>query len=76
MADCKAHLDDLPLEIGQAWPCELQAASIPKIEGKPSVDDVLEAILPPRRWVSGGKTFEQHISTEPSTRQDVITLDS
>jgi dynein light intermediate chain, axonemal len=35
---------------------------------------VLEAILPPRRWTAGGKTYEQHISTEQSTRQDVVTL--
>jgi dynein light intermediate chain len=28
---------------------------LPPMEGKPSTEDILNAILPPREWVEGGK---------------------
>ena len=67
---------DTPLETGPAseYNASQSTIKVPKIDGKPSVEEVLEAILPARQYVEGGKCFEQHVSTEPSIRQDVMHL--
>jgi dynein axonemal light intermediate chain 1 len=40
------------------------------------VEDILSAILPPREWVQEdtGALWRQKVSSQPSTRQEVITL--
>ena len=47
---------------------------IPSIDSKPSVSDVLHCLLPPRRFDRDGHSYEQYVSTEPSTREDACAL--
>ncbi|XP_067841381.1 33 kDa inner dynein arm light chain, axonemal-like [Heptranchias perlo] len=41
---------------------------------KQSLECILNAILPPRKWTEDGHIWIQHISTIPATRTDVISL--
>jgi len=38
------------------------------------LDDMVDSIIPPREWVEESGAWMQHISKEPATRLDVITL--
>lgn len=44
------------------------------MESKPSTEDILNAILPPREWVEGPKRFIQYVSKEMASRTDVTNL--
>ena len=44
------------------------------METKPSSEDILNAILPPREWVEGGKHYIQYVSHQPASRVDVARL--
>jgi dynein light intermediate chain len=35
---------------------------LPPMESKPSTEDILNAILPPREWVENGKHYIQYVS--------------
>jgi len=35
---------------------------LPPIDTKPSSEDILNAILPPREWVEAGKHYIQYVS--------------
>jgi len=62
---------------GQATSLKAQLAKkaqLPPVESKPSTDDVLHALLPPREWVEESKHFMQYVSNQPATRLDVIQL--
>ena len=37
-------------------------AQLPPMESKPSSEDILNAILPPREWVENGKHYIQYVS--------------
>ena len=41
---------------------------------KPSSEDILNAILPPREWVESGKHYIQYVSHQPASRVDVARL--
>mmetsp|Transcript_111534 Transcript_111534/g.240379 ORF Transcript_111534/g.240379 Transcript_111534/m.240379 type:complete len:120 (-) Transcript_111534:430-789(-) len=45
-----------------------------KLEGKPSIDTLLEAIIPPREWIEEAKVYIQYPSTQGASRMDVIRL--
>lgn len=47
---------------------------LPPVEVKPTLDEYLNYILPPRQWSESGKEFIEYASTLQSSRQDVITL--
>ena len=47
---------------------------LPPMESKPSTEDILNAILPPREWVEGGKHYIQYVSHQEATRVDVARL--
>ena len=47
---------------------------VPPIESKPSTEDILNAILPPREWVENGKHYIQYVSHQPASRVDVARL--
>lgn len=47
---------------------------MPPIEAKPSTEDILNAILPPREWVENGKHYIQYVSHQPASRVDVARL--
>lgn len=47
---------------------------MPPIEAKPSTEDILNAILPPREWVEAGKHFIQYVSHKAPSRVDVACL--
>lgn len=49
-------------------------APLPPVEAKPSTEDVLHALLPPREWLEDNKHYAQHVSSQPATRLDVIQL--
>jgi len=49
-------------------------AQLPPVESKPSTEDVLHALLPPREWIEEGKHYSQYVSFGPATRLDVIQL--
>lgn len=44
------------------------------MESKPSTEDILNAILPPREWVENGKHYIQYVSHQEATRVDVARL--
>ena len=44
------------------------------MENKPSSEDILNAILPPREWVENGKHLIQYVSHNPASRVDVARL--
>ena len=47
---------------------------LPPLEIKPSSEDILNAILPPREWVELGKQYIQYVSHTPASRVDVARL--
>ena len=47
---------------------------LPPLDTKPSSEDILNAILPPREWVENGKHYIQYVSHTPATRVDVARL--
>lgn len=47
---------------------------MPPIEAKPSTEDILNAILPPREWVESGKHYIQYVSHKAPSRVDVACL--
>lgn len=47
---------------------------LPPMESKPSTEDILNAILPPREWVETGKHYIQYVSHQEATRVDVARL--
>lgn len=49
-------------------------AHLPPIEAKPSTEDILNAILPPREWVENGKHYIQYVSHQEASRVDVARL--
>ena len=44
------------------------------MEAKPSTEDILNAILPPREYVENGKHFIEYVSHQEATRVDVARL--
>ena len=48
--------------------------NLPPIENRPSIEEFLNSILPPREWVDDTKKFIQYVASQVSSRQDVITL--
>mmetsp|Transcript_16256 Transcript_16256/g.25138 ORF Transcript_16256/g.25138 Transcript_16256/m.25138 type:complete len:163 (+) Transcript_16256:31-519(+) len=47
---------------------------LPPMDTKPSSEDILNAILPPREWVEMGKHYIQYVSHQPASRVDVARL--
>merc|ERR1712086_533523 len=47
---------------------------LPPMDTKPSSEDILNAILPPRERVESGKHFIQYVSHQPASRVDVARL--
>jgi dynein light intermediate chain len=47
---------------------------LPPIDTKPSSEDILNAILPPREWVEAGKHYIQYVSHQQASRIDVTCL--
>ena len=48
--------------------------NLPPLETKPSTDDILNAILPPREWDQDGKHYIQYVSHNSASREDVANL--
>jgi dynein light intermediate chain len=44
------------------------------MDTKPSSEDILNAILPPREWTEGGKHMIGYVSHNPASRVDVARL--
>lgn len=44
------------------------------MESKPSTEDILNAILPPRRWESDNRFYLQYVSHNSASREDVANL--
>jgi len=51
-----------------------RAGALPPMEGKPKSEEVLNAIIPPREWIQGGKHWIQKASPQPASRIDVARL--
>lgn len=49
-------------------------AALPTLETKPTSDDILSAILPPREWVENGIHYTQYVSHKPAERDDILSL--
>lgn len=49
-------------------------AQLPPMESKPSSEDILNAILPPREWLENGKHYIQYVSHAEASRVDVARL--
>ena len=48
--------------------------NLPPLDSKLSLEDYLNSILPPREWTENGKNFIQYVSSQHSSRQDVVSL--
>ena len=48
--------------------------TLPPLEHKPSQENVLNSILPPREWVEGGKHYIQYVAHQQASRVDVARL--
>uniref|UniRef100_A0A0G4FKQ2 Uncharacterized protein n=1 Tax=Chromera velia CCMP2878 TaxID=1169474 RepID=A0A0G4FKQ2_9ALVE len=46
----------------------------PHVGSRPSTEDILHAVLPPREWAEGGRHYIQYVSSQAATRLDVIQL--
>jgi len=44
------------------------------LESKKSIEDILNAVLPPREWGHEGKHFVQFVSHTTASRDDVSNL--
>jgi dynein light intermediate chain, axonemal len=51
-----------------------KVGALPASDAKPSTDDILNAILPPREWDQEGKHYIQYVSHNPASREDVANL--
>ena len=51
-----------------------KTVNLPPLETKPSTDDILNAILPPREWDQDGKHYIQYVSHNSASREDVANL--
>ena len=51
-----------------------KTVNLPPLETKPSTDDILNAILPPREWDQEGKHYIQYVSHNSASREDVANL--
>eukprot|EP00826_Nyctotherus_ovalis_P004805 TRINITY_DN11067_c0_g1_i1.p1 TRINITY_DN11067_c0_g1~~TRINITY_DN11067_c0_g1_i1.p1 ORF type:complete len:143 (-),score=56.42 TRINITY_DN11067_c0_g1_i1:48-476(-) len=47
---------------------------LPPLEAKPTNDDILNAILPPREWIEGNSHYIQYVSHKQSEREEVSAL--
>jgi dynein light intermediate chain len=47
---------------------------IANMESRPSIEDILNAILPPREWDDSGKHYIQFVSHNKASRDDVSNL--
>ena len=56
------------------FPVGKKKGMLPPVEVKPTLDEYLNHILPPRQWSEAGKEFIEYASGLQSSRQDVITL--
>eukprot|EP00921_Rhytidocystis_pertsovi_P010054 GHVQ01016112.1.p1 GENE.GHVQ01016112.1~~GHVQ01016112.1.p1 ORF type:complete len:250 (+),score=34.86 GHVQ01016112.1:66-815(+) len=43
-------------------------------DSKPSAEQILLAILPPREWIEDNKHFLQYVTSQPASRLDVLQL--
>ena len=41
-----------------------------------ATEDILNSILPPREWTEDGQLWVQYVSSVPSTRHDVVNLET
>mmetsp|Transcript_24048 Transcript_24048/g.60599 ORF Transcript_24048/g.60599 Transcript_24048/m.60599 type:complete len:245 (+) Transcript_24048:83-817(+) len=48
--------------------------TLPPVEFKPQLEDILHALLPPREWVESERNMIQYVSAAQATRLDVIQL--
>ena len=64
--------DQAVMTMGQSFGSK--KTHLPPIESKPSSEDILNAILPPREWVENGKHYIQYVSHQPASRVDVARL--
>uniref|UniRef100_A0A4W3I8Y7 Axonemal dynein light intermediate polypeptide 1 n=1 Tax=Callorhinchus milii TaxID=7868 RepID=A0A4W3I8Y7_CALMI len=54
--------------------CAILATKAQENMAKESLENILNAILPPIEWTEGGHLWIQNVSTTPATRMDVINL--
>ncbi|XP_076297037.1 33 kDa inner dynein arm light chain, axonemal-like [Lasioglossum baleicum] len=60
------------LKIGSTV-CKVQTTA-PIVEARHETTDILNRILPPKKWEEDGQTWTQQVSSTPATRLDVINL--
>ncbi|OMJ88136.1 hypothetical protein SteCoe_9951 [Stentor coeruleus] len=66
--------DFVPLKKKNLGPAGKKKGSLPPMESKPSIEEYLNSILPPREWTQEEKRYIQYVSNQGASRQDVITL--
>ena len=49
-------------------------ATVPSMESKPHINDVLDAIFPGVQWTQDGKLYNKKVSKTPTSRDDVAQL--
>ena len=66
---------DAPLFVGIEPTNNAANATRPSAnEGLSKLDDMISAMLPPREWVEESGVWIQHVSSEPASRLDIVTL--
>eukprot|EP00729_Bicosta_minor_P009094 gene9094-7956_t len=60
---------------GKKGKAKLAPGKLPPVSARgDATGDILNSVLPPRRWEDDGNTWVQYVSGTPSTRLDVIAL--
>lgn len=66
--------DYMPNKKRSIGPSGRKKTVLPPMESKPSMEDILHAILPPREWSQENKHFLQYVSHSQASRTDAINL--
>ncbi|XP_044743609.1 axonemal dynein light intermediate polypeptide 1 [Chrysoperla carnea] len=61
-------------EIGDTGGPTRPKCAPPSADVRREVEEILNAILPPKEWEEDGQAWRQQVSTTPATRLDVISL--
>jgi dynein light intermediate chain len=65
---------EAPIYAGEEMSKPEDAVALPRKEGIPKLEDVLNAMLPPREWLEESGCWMQYVSKESASRLDVVIL--
>ena len=70
----EVSVDFVPPRKRVLGPSGRKRGNLPPVESKPTIEEYLNAILPPREWTHDGKRFIQYVSSGEAKREHVRIL--